>query len=209
MSTQTLLPYTLLKTYHARIRAMLDDPECGGDLLSLGISLLDYAILRTTTDKSWQHYAKAAWGESHRYQVRDVLRKDIRRYDAFKDAEGGQWARICGAPMIRRQGPCGQTGSLRTMLTDSESGRRQWLAACSRHREWFEARVHENRMAVTSDDVVVRPPANTGGVLARHIPEIDWPTTWVKLDPNWTPPPEETPLEVPLKPRLRLVLGGA
>lgn len=110
--------------------------------------------------------------------------------------------------MIRRQGPCGQSASLRAMLTDATTGRKQWLAACSRHRDWFEGRVRSNRAEVEVANPE-RPPANAGGVLARHIPEIDWEATWIKLDPTWTPPPEVEPEEVPLTPRLRLVLGGA
>lgn len=214
---------------------MLADPECGGDLLALGVALLDYAVLRTDTDRTFQHYAAMAWGEEKKSwrgsHVRHVLRKDIRRYDAVKDANEsaaigddepeardeyaaayalltnvGRW---CGAPMVRRQGPCGKPAGLQTLLTDADTGRKQWLAACSRHRPWFEARVHANRLAVEETAVVVRPPANAGGVLARHIPEIDWEAVWVDIDPSWTPPPEVEPEVVPLKPRLTLVLGGA
>ena len=202
--------YSALRDYRSRIAAMLDDPECGGDLLALGVALLDFAVLRIDRDeRSWKFYAKRAWGTGSDWRIRDVLRKDIRRYDALKDAEGRDPARRCGAPMVRRQGPCGQSAGLRTLLTDPDAGRKQWIAACSRHRDWFEARVRSNRLAVEQTEAVTRPPANAGGVLARHIPEIAWEDTWRKLDPKWTPPPEAEPEEVPLKPRLRLVLGGA
>jgi hypothetical protein len=201
--------YSALRDYRRRVSAMLDDPECTGDLFALGISLLDFAVLRIDGDeKSWAYYGKRAWGESHNWKIRDVLRKDIRRYDALKDAESRDPARRCGAPMVRRQGPCGQSAGLRALLTDADTGRKQWIAACSRHRDWFESRVRANRAEVEVANPE-RPAANAGGVLARHIPEIDWETTWRKLDPKWTPPPESTPEEVPLKPKLTLVLGGA
>lgn len=64
-----------------------------------------------------------------------------------------------------------------------------------------------NRHAVAVEPVL-RPPANAGGVLARHIPEIDWEACWIKLDPEWTKPPEVEPEEIPVAPRLRLILGG-
>ena len=203
--------YTALREYRRRVAAMLSDPECTGDLLSLGVALLDFAILRTADSKSWADYAKRAWGdaEANQWRVRHVLKSDIRRYDGLKDASDGAPARKCGAPMIRRDGPCGQSATRRTLLTDPETGRRQWIGACRRHLPWFEARLHANRMAVSEYEPVVTPAANAGGVLARHIPEIDWESTWKKLDPEWTRPPEVEPEEVPIKPRLQLVLGGA
>lgn len=205
--------YTKLRDYRRRVADMLADPECGGDLLALGIALLDFAILKVDTDKSWEHYADMAWGVDgqkwRKSKIRDVLRKDIRRYDAIKDADNAEPYRCCGAPMIRRQGPCGQSATIQGMLTDADTGRKQWLAACTRHRSWFEDRARANRITASETAGVVRPAANAGGVLARHIPEIDWHKTWEKLDPAWTPPPEAEPEIVPLKPRLTLVLGGA
>lgn len=202
--------YSALRDYRRRIAAMLDDPECTGDLFALGVSLLDFAVLRINDDeKSWKFYGGRVWGpDAHRWKIRDTLRKDIRRYDAIGDAESNDPARRCGAPMIRRQGPCGQSGSLRTMLTDPDTGRKQWIAACSRHRDWFEARVRGNRLAIEQTEPVTRPAANAGGVLARHIPEINWEKTWLQIDPKWTRPPEAEPKEVPLRPRLTLVLGS-
>jgi hypothetical protein len=195
--------FTALREYRRRVKAMLDDTECTGDLLALGVALLDFAILRTSESRSWDDYAQRAWGDTNNWRVRHVLKSDIRRYDALKDAGERDPARKCGAPMIRRQGPCGQSATRRTLLTDPVTGRRQWLSTCTRHLPWFEQRLHANRMAVNEYEAVVAPPANTGGVLARHIPEIDWESTWKKLDPQWIRPPEAEPEEVQLKPHGR------
>lgn len=208
-----LLPYTALKTYRERIRAMLDDPECHGDLLLLGLSLLDYAVLRTTRDeKTFKFYADQVFDTrwNNAYRIKDVLRGDIRRYDALADDDTSMWGRTCGAPMIRRHGPCGQSASAhRAMLTDPDTGRKQWVAACKRHGAWFEATVLANRRLVEQHEHPVRPAANAGGVLRRHIPEIGWEAVWLDIDPKWTAPPEDEPVEVPLRPRLTLLLGGA
>jgi hypothetical protein len=201
--------FTALREYRRRIAAMLEDPDCTDDLFSLGVALLDFAVLKTSSDRSWAHYAEQAWGPRSDYRVRGVLRGDVRRYDAIKDADQVGPARGCGAPMIRRQGPCGKSATIRTMLTDADTGRRQWLAACTRHRDWFDAQAIANRRAVGEIEDLAVPAANAGGVLARHLPEIDWQATWKKLDPNWTPPPEGEPETEPLRPKLRLILGEA
>lgn len=205
----TDLTYSALREYRKRIEAMLADPECTDDLFSLGVALLDFAVLRHRDNKSWQHYTNQVWDRAGDYRIHGVLRSDIRRYDAIKDTEERDVARRCGAPMIRRQGPCGQSASRRAMLTDTLTGRKQWIAGCTRHEDWFNARVRENRAEVDEIAEAVRPPANAGGVLARHIPEIDWESVWVKLDPSWTPPPEQEPEAVPVFPKLRLVWNEA
>lgn len=202
--------YTALREYRKRVKAMLDDPECVGDLFGLGIALLDFAVLRINRDeRSWQYYADQTFEHTHKWAIRDVLRKDIRRYDALKDAESSDPRRKCGAPMVRRQGPCGQSAGRQAMLTDTLTGRKQWIAGCKRHEDWFNAQVRANRAEVGEIAEAVRPAANAGGVLARHIPEIDWHAAWVKLDPSWVAPPEQEPEVVPVFPKLRLVLGSA
>ena len=199
--------YSALKEYRKRIAAMLDDPECTGDLFALGVSLLDFAILSATRDeKSWKFYADRVLDQPG--YVKNVLRGDIRRYDAAKDAAAVGPARACGAPMIRRQGPCGNSASRRALITDALTGRKQWLAGCTRHEDWFNTQVRANQASLADVGEAVRPPANAGGVLARHLPEIDWEAAWRKLDPTWTPPPEADPEVVSVFPKLRLVLGG-
>lgn len=198
--------FTMLREYHKRIQAMLADPECDDDLLLLGISLLDFAILKNGV-KSWDHYSERVWGKSG-YRLRGTLRLDIRRYDAMTDANSNTPYRKCGSPMIRRGGPCGQSASRQALLTDPDTGRKQWVAGCKRHHEWFDAQVRANRLAVAEEITPVIPAANVGGVLERHIPEIDWEATWLKLDPDWVRPPEDAPLPTTITPKLQLIMGG-
>lgn len=203
------IPHARLARYQERIAAMLADPECHGDLLLLGIGLLDYAVLRTETAKTFDHYAARVFNKpsSSPLAVRGILRDDIRRYDWRQD-QGAQVVTRCGAPMIRRTGPCGQSASSRFMATDALTGRKQWVGACARHRDWFAQQLHIDRANRAADhDEAVSPPANAGGVLARHIPEIDWEGVWRNIDPKWTPPPEDAPAPVRVRPTLTLVVG--
>lgn len=204
----TVETYSALLEYRKRVAAMLADPECTGDLLSLGIALLDFVVLRMREEQSFGYYAERAWGDRNRWHIDRVLRGDIRRYDALKDADSRDPARRCGAPLQRRASACGQSASKRALLTDPMTGRKQWLAACRRHVDWFDARIRSNREHCEVETIAI-PAANAGGVLARHLPEIAWDKVWRKYQPDWTPPPEGEDEPAGSKPRLTLVLGGA
>lgn len=242
MTGKTTPPiYANLLTYQARIARMLADPECVGDLFSLGVSLLDWVVLglgqpepeaevvpdgvvklpaKSRRSKKptgrpepqpWSYYAARVWDRPGRvhWRIKEVLRNDTRRYDAIADAESRGTARLCGAPMIRRAGPCNTSATVRGMLTDPYTGRKQWISACTRHRDWFNEQVRANRAAEGDVQAIAVPAANTGGVLARHIPEIDWKHVWKQLDPNWVEPPESEDEPVEVMPKLRLILGGS
>lgn len=208
--------YAALRRHNKRIQAMIADPECVGDLLAYGIALARYVDL----DASWR---KPREGEKRKtyeefgkevlairnsrqihYAVRGILRGDIRRYDSRRAVPNGV---VCTAPMIRRAGECGQPSSHgnRETLTDLDTGERTEIGSCSnpKHREWLQRVVRRNRDAMKEHPPPV-PAANSGGVLARHIPEVDWDKVYVQIDPNWTPPPEEKPWT---KPKLALLLG--
>lgn len=199
--------FTALREYRRRAAAMLDDPECTGELLSLGIALLDFVVLRMRDEKNFGYYAQRAWGDKSRWRIQSVIKADIRRYDALKDADARDPARRCGAPMQRRSGPCGQSATRRSLLTDADTGRKQWIAACRRHVDWFDTRIRSNRQHCEVETITI-PAANTGGVLARHLPEIGWDEIYRKYEPSWTPPPEGADEPTGSKPKLTLILGG-
>ncbi|WP_037307009.1 hypothetical protein [Amycolatopsis orientalis] len=128
-----------------------------------------------------------AWYAERRLDpIRELLRKDIRRYQppAAK--------RVCQAPMPRK-GRCDRSSSRSTLLTDWTTGQRQWCEACTRHTDWWTTYIAEH--ARGRPEIVPQPYANTGGALARHFPEIDWPRLWHELDPHWEPRPEREPAE--------------
>lgn len=196
-----------LRTHHARLQRMIDDPECVGDLLVLGMSLawfIDFeagtppfkgdlnAIARRVLDD--------ARGSAIRWRLKKVICDDIRRYDHTKDSSAGShWSVICGAPMIRRQGPCGASATDRELLVDHDTGRRQYIGACSRpeHKQWMKT-VYDRNRRDEDRPTPPRPAANAGGVLARHLPEINWDGIYKRYDENWSPPPEDSPWRRPL-----------
>lgn len=203
--------YTALRAHHRTVEAMLADPQCTGDLLLVGMAVSRHVHLRLArpedeaADLTWGDLCRPFIRESRNgawWLIKSVLQKDIRRYDAFEDNGGHYFEARCGSPMIRRHGPCGQSASIRAMVADPETGRRSWLAACRRHREWFDHEWAKSRQVEPARE----PAANAGGVLERHIPQIDWHYVWKQVDPNWTPPPEGE--ETTARPKLRLIVGS-
>lgn len=199
--------YTRMTKHTARIGRMLDDPECTGDLLLLGIALARLIDLDrwgdTKEDRAFRTIAARIWGpERLDWKVQHIIRKDVRRYEVVWHTEGR-----CEAPMLRREGPCDRPGSHLRLFVDPDTGEKTKRHACNRseHRGWLDQKWRENASEVKADGIPV-PPANAGGVLARHIPEVDWEDLYKQVQPGWTPPPETKAWK---KPTLRLVLGGA
>lgn len=200
--------YDALVKHHKRIQGMLDDPDCTGDLLVAGLSLawyVDFTVTESTRMRgadlravASRAFPPARAGMGSRDTMYDVLRKDIRRYSVYADPDSratyAYWSLTCGAPMIRRDGLCGQHATQRELVTDHDTGRRSYSGACGRpeHRQWLAGVVARNRA-----DAPPRPAANVGGVLERHLPEIGWREVYLYLDPKWTPPPEESPWRPP------------
>jgi len=141
-------------------------------------------------------------------RIRDVFRADRRRYSPEADGDR-TWADVtCGRPMVRREGLCGRPASTNARrLTDPLDGQRRWVGACSQPacKRWFADLLDRNGAELAAHPAPV-PPANTGGVLERHLPEIDWWKVWRAVDPGWTPPPEGRRFE---RPTLTLLVDDA
>lgn len=213
---------------HARrVEAMVADPELVGDLLLVGIGFARAVDLDdppfTNGNLSTSTIARQVYGRAHHpstlayfgrgewpradwraaHRILDVLRDDIRRYqpdDTYRQV-------TCGKPMPEREtGRCGRHPHHQHVarFTDPATGLREYVAACSypAHKTWWTALRERNRQELAATKVPV-PPANRGGVLARHLPEIDWPALYSHLDPDWCPPPE---VEAWTPPTLRLVV---
>ncbi|MCW6003899.1 hypothetical protein K1W54_04785 [Micromonospora sp. CPCC 205371] len=218
--------YAALRTHNKRIAGMLADPECAGELLLVGLAMarrldLNDPVWPREQSMPLKPIAYAVYGryrqppnllvpnwgprgDSHpRKRLLDVFRHDRRRYQPDSWRHGI----ACGRPMLRRDGLCGRhaANELTRTLTDPATGLRHWVGACSQKpcRAWFADLLDRNAAELKASPPPV-PPANTGGVLERHLPEIDWWQVWRHVDPNWTPPPEGRPFE---RPTLRLLIG--
>lgn len=219
--TSTGPTYTALRAYHQCIEGMLADPDMGGDLLLIGLCMARRAYLgKDVAGRAGAGEMAAAvfdggqprTSSSHAERWRRAMRGDIRRYDFNADplnadpvVGGIRRCTPCSAPMVRKPAPCGKPATTWSLATDPETGRRYRLGCCSRHFEWYRAADAENKAALTAvGDHLPIPAANTGGILRRHLPGFSWPEYWRRLDPNWTEPPEETPIA---KPQLTILIN--
>lgn len=211
--------------HQARIAGMLADPDLVGELLLVGIAFarsidLDEPscadgtlptgdIAEAIYGRAWHPPTIAHFGWAHiprvtdsgRKRLHDVLHSDIRRYRPTD-----VWSRVtCGRPMIQRDGLCDRAASHTEQLTDPATGERNWVGACSNRacRAWLTAVRDANRQRLAEYPPPI-PPANAGGVLARHLDEIDWLALWGNLDSAWSPPPE---VEALPGRRLRLIVS--
>lgn len=219
--------FAALRAHGRCVAGLMADPEVTGDLLLIGLWLARAEHLRhpePTTASGWQltdiardlyplRTQPGSVVDGQRtddsvgpdiWKVWEVMKRDIRRYDPWADVPGRRAAsRSCDGPMTRRD-VCGRPGWTWAFLTDTTTGRRRYVGACRKHTDWFQQQRRANREAVSAAGRVPRPPANAGGLLARHI-GLDWPLLWKVLDPHWEPAPED--MRTPARPRLTLLVS--
>lgn len=206
-----------LRAHERRIAGMLADPECVGELLLVGMAMarsvdLDdppWGVRMSLAPIAWSVYGRfwqspsmlvpdrTAHGHHHPCKrLLDVFRYDRRRYEPA-DSDN-PWATFCERPMLRRSGVCGGSGSSGAWLIDPANGLRSYVGACSQPscRRWIARMVERNAAELAAHPAPV-PPANRGGVLERHLPEIDWWKVWRGVAKDWTPPPEGRAFERP------------
>lgn len=193
-----------------RRRAMIQDPDLSGDTLLFSL-VLDEVLSMRRSPGPQRFVAQTDWvgqvadlargdlasADMRRFWAKRVLAEDAPRYEPTRGADFP----TCVAPMIRREGLCGQRGTTHLIDHDPETGEGQRIGLCSRHRE-LEKYYERRRLEWVANGAPV-PPPNRGGVLMRYF-RTDWDEvyTWAggrkphpgkRLDP--TPP----------RPHLRLV----
>lgn len=186
------------------IGRMYADPDLRDDLLAVGLAIA--RLMREGRDRKrrlgeiaemigWRNGGQPNW-----MRVKHVLASDRPRYSPPRLPTNR-----CAAPMHRRDGTCDRPSGGGVMLRDPVTGEMEWLPACSRHRAWADAHRRQT-WADWARRGSPEPPANVGGVLARHL-DLDWPTIYRWGDPAWTMPPSGPPAPTSPRPRFTLVTG--
>ena len=224
-----------LQRHHERVTAMLADERLNGDLLLIGIALARIVDLTdppwptAMRDIARQVYGAAYHGRNLAVQagqrledtarieprgiarLKSVLYHDVRRYSVDTAR-----SRACQRPTARRgvhlaaRGElCGRRAdyySREYTFVDPVDGTMHLLGACTKPicRTWWHQLADDNRRELT-DNPPPEPAANHGGVLESHLPELDWPLIYGRVDPQWRPP-HEAPGWRP--PQLVAVTGG-
>lgn len=168
-----------------RVRQLAADPEVIGNLLTVGVAM-STIIDAGLGELSFRGIQDLAFGVDRSTPlVKAVMRDDIRTYTP------PQPSGACGAPTPRKD-HCGRKSCFSGTLADWSTGEMRRHEACAKHEEWFWRLQRENRADQPADGGAL-PYANTGGVLARHFPEIKWAKLWARLSPTWKQLPERTP----------------
>ncbi len=168
-------------------------------------------------------------GRHKRARIAHLIWGDRPRYE--HDRSDGRWRYgTCEAPMIRREGLCGQGSVDNTYTVDPDTGWRTPVWFCRRHEQWA-AGIDAARRAAPP----VEPIPNTGGMLPAYLTHAAGDDGWATLydeaadylrekwqrpvkypfsADKWPGPGGELPAETVEPPRLRLaaldgeLLGG-
>lgn len=119
------------------------------------------------------------------WTIRQIVKRDCPRYEPPNGK--ASWHGVeCGAPMIRRDGVCGQRASEAFRVTDAVTGHWHMAGGCGRHRDWAQGlrRAEKERQAAGN---LPEPIPNTGGLAPSHS-NVNWPNLYRWADPYWTPP---------------------
>jgi hypothetical protein len=123
-------------------------------------------------------------------RLADLIDADRPRYEPDMRAEVWQH-RLCSAPMIRREGECGQHAVDHSLIVDPSTGWRTPAWYCRRHQDWGRKLDAAWRAAEP-----VEPIPNTGGLMPSYLRADNGDAGWIgvyrrasdwKLS-RWEPP---------------------
>jgi hypothetical protein len=189
------------RSFDAMVRRMLADPELTGNTLLLAIGIAEAVTAPGAGSKVPLQPIAEKLGVT-RHFIRYVIADDRPRYEPRTE-----WPLPCRGQMIRRPGLCGQNSTNRFWLWyPADTGEREEIGACSRHRLEVQAITERSRQAWIAAGKPT-PPGNTGGHLERYFGG-DWDVTYAWATPSWKRPPSST-VRTDMRPALRLIIGGA
>jgi hypothetical protein len=178
---------------HERIRAVFADDRFPTDIYGRQVRSLAVAMLWVAATGRgpgldhdwWQAVAQAMCfppGQAH-WLIQQTIRADLPRY---APPEGDTGITTCQAPAPGGEGLCGRSVTRGCRVSDPGTGRWRLAGWCSRHtRQAAAAEAAERDLLVRG---VPEPDPNVGGLLACHVPALDWARTYAWADPTWVPP---------------------
>lgn len=194
---------------HQRFIDVCTDPDLDSDAKLFAVLVLAVIHERESAGrKSLKHrslFQAVAAMSNHRspnYWIRQVIQKDIPRYDPPRpdDHQG------CLAPMIQREGNCGKRAIVSGIDRDPLTGVGVPYAFCSRHRNHRDDWKIQQNIKQWVENGKPSPPPNAGGVLRRYF-DSDWDALYKWAAPYITALKGEKPPTLP-KPNLTLIHGG-
>lgn len=173
--------------YDALVRRVYQDKRMTPEAREL-ILLLAWLIKRDPDRYDEDGNPRSVWdraapilGEYKGYRGRtesrlaDLIDADRPRYEPDMRADIWQH-RICAAPMIRRQGECGQHAIDHSLIVDPDTGWRTPAWYCRRHAEWGR-----QLDAVLRAAEPVEPIPNTGGLMPSYLWAEGGDEGWIKV----------------------------
>lgn len=193
---------------HGRVIEICMDPDLDGDQKLFAVLVMAVLYQRLKAKRAvlksrsiFNEVAKLSQKRNPSYWIRDVIQKDIPRYDPPPYEDNG-----CLSPMIQREGICGKKAIVHGFDRDPLTGAATPYAFCTRHRNHADDwRIGQNRKQWIKNGKP-SPPPNAGGALKKYF-DTDWPGLYKWAAPYITPldGPKEPTLP---KPNLTLIRGG-
>jgi len=176
---------------HDKIAAMYADERFdgreGGQLRGFLVSLIWAQLVErlsgeALSDRLTSLHPSGVPGDPH-WAIRRIIRSDLPRYEP---PDFGWPGPGCGAPMIRREGTCGQRSTSTFRITDPLTGRWHRAGSCSRHRSWGRE-AHRQEILLHQAGNLPEPAPNAGGIAPSHS-SANWADLYAWADPYWKPP---------------------
>jgi hypothetical protein len=148
-------------------------------------------------------YVGETWTADAVWRVQRVIANDIPRYKVNHQLIS------CPVPKTRGKNvgkPCGKNATYYWVDRDPETGEATPEGYCSAHVTTAARLRHSDRFEQWEANGKPSPPANAGGILARHF-SADWAKLYAWADPRTEPLPNGKP-PTPPRPKLTLIRGG-
>lgn len=172
---------------HQRIARVMADkrfPERGPNVRLLTVTVIWVAgIEKPPPGQRWARVRQIL--NLRPYGLADIISADAPRWEP----EPGDGTETCEAPMIRREGLCGQRVSAwpQARVTNPADGTWRMARFCRRHED-YAYRADRADLARVEAGGIPEPVPNTGGLMPCYLTMRDWNGFYAQARSGWTPP---------------------